>query len=113
MQAVDETVRQLREHMSRAAELAVPLKVDVGIGPTGTGPISPGVGQAAHWAASTADRALQRSPSAKVCQVHADFQGLFALFSAFSRKAGAREPRELRDELIGVQGLELSQRHPI
>jgi DNA polymerase-1 len=31
--AVDETVRQLREHMSRAAELAVPLKVDVGIGP--------------------------------------------------------------------------------
>jgi DNA polymerase-1 len=33
VQAVDETVRQLREHMSRAAELAVPLKVDVGIGP--------------------------------------------------------------------------------
>jgi DNA polymerase-1 len=31
--AVDETVRQLQEHMSRAAELAVPLKVDVGIGP--------------------------------------------------------------------------------
>jgi DNA polymerase I len=33
MQSVDETVRQLRKHMSRAAELAVPLKVDVGIGP--------------------------------------------------------------------------------
>jgi DNA polymerase-1 len=33
VQAVDETVHQLREHMSRAAELAVPLKVDVGIGP--------------------------------------------------------------------------------
>jgi DNA polymerase I len=33
VQAVDETVRQLREHMSRAAELAVPLKVDVGVGP--------------------------------------------------------------------------------
>jgi DNA polymerase-1 len=31
--AVDETVRQLRGHMSRAAELAVPLKVDVGVGP--------------------------------------------------------------------------------
>jgi DNA polymerase-1 len=33
VQAVDETVHQLREHMSRAAELTVPLKVDVGIGP--------------------------------------------------------------------------------
>jgi DNA polymerase-1 len=32
-QAIDETVRQLRGHMSRAAELAVPLKVDVGVGP--------------------------------------------------------------------------------
>jgi DNA polymerase I len=31
--AVDETVGQLREHMVRAAELTVPLKVDVGIGP--------------------------------------------------------------------------------
>jgi DNA polymerase I len=31
--AVDETVRQLREYMARAAELTVPLKVDIGIGP--------------------------------------------------------------------------------
>jgi DNA polymerase-1 len=31
--AVDEMVRQLREHMVRAGELTVPLKVDVGIGP--------------------------------------------------------------------------------
>ncbi|MGA2342053.1 MAG: DNA polymerase I [Steroidobacteraceae bacterium] len=31
--AVDETVREVREHMVRAAELSVPLKVDVGIGP--------------------------------------------------------------------------------
>jgi DNA polymerase-1 len=31
-EAVETTVRQLREHMSRAAELRVPLKVDVGAG---------------------------------------------------------------------------------
>jgi DNA polymerase I len=31
--AVEETVGQLREHMIRAAELSVPLKVDVGVGP--------------------------------------------------------------------------------
>jgi DNA polymerase I len=31
--AVEETVGHLREHMMRAAELSVPLKVDVGVGP--------------------------------------------------------------------------------
>jgi len=31
--AVEAVVSQLRRHMTRAAELAVPLKVDVGIGP--------------------------------------------------------------------------------
>jgi len=30
---VEETVRRLREHMTAAAELTVPLKVDVGVGP--------------------------------------------------------------------------------
>jgi DNA polymerase I len=30
--AVDTVVRQVRQHMVRAAELSVPLKVDVGIG---------------------------------------------------------------------------------
>jgi DNA polymerase-1 len=32
-EAVESTVERVREHMVRAAELAVPLKVDVGIGP--------------------------------------------------------------------------------
>jgi DNA polymerase I len=31
-EAIESTVRQLREHMVRAAELSVPLKVDVGVG---------------------------------------------------------------------------------
>ena len=31
-EAVEDVVQQLRRHMAQAAELAVPLRVDVGIG---------------------------------------------------------------------------------